>query len=221
METNEELHTFEAYLPIFRGFYGSPYFDSESDCEREFEHINEERTSKGLELLPNDSDIDWDITSWYKATAEKITDEVAEELKDSEYITDWQFVEIDSPKFYNYSNDKIVVNFTLSPKNLENIKNTIRNNYTDFEGYLRDTLEMEGFISNYSTFASEWKEKTKDFTEFDHNELQVIFQFLLGKLQGITESDICDFESAQLDAKNYEDLINKPINELACCNTSY
>lgn len=197
-ETNSEAKGINTYLPKFRGFYGSIY--EEIDFFGEAEHYG----------LPDKFPLD-DFTNWneyYHAIAVQIKNFVEQNLKEHGFIKEITFQQMVSPKEYNFTNDS--VNCEIVPVN-EAIKAFIYDNIEAFKKYLIDHLRSrDGFISFHSHYFEDWKDMTKDFTDFDV-DTNVGKGFHLGFLLGF----ICDTHEElieELSTENEYYFVNERVN---------
>jgi hypothetical protein len=195
---------FETFLPIFHGFYGS-YWD-EPDFYGEAEHFG----------LPENFEF-WQYVNWtdYKNDLSKeFCNAVENEL--SNYVERIDFVELDSPQYYNFVNDKIVC--IIRPKK-QAIKDFIYNNKAEFEKFLeRHFKSRDGFMSFYSYDFEDWKKDTKNFTNYsDYQHLGHVLQFITEQEQ-INEE--CLYEAGNnVFISNYynnefDEIVNGKINEI-------
>lgn len=236
----KKTSTFNCYLPVFYGFYGSVW--DEPDFEGEAEHYN---------LPENFPFYDYVNYSDYKQElSKKFVNAVQSELK--EYITEATFNNIDSPKYYNFTNDKIDVTVTINKKL---IKKFIYNNLEAFEQYLKDHHKSrDGFNSFYSHTFEDWKRYTANFTDYTEEGyvcLTSILRFiaeqeqidesclheasyevsisefynedfdkLVNLLEGIKENEFVDYKNlTKFTTKKYNDIedlenINETINSI-------
>ena len=105
------IKTFETVLPVFTGFYNTIWGNClySSQLEREVENLEEgeEKASleKELDKLDNKKDME--------ETAKIIFDAFVScnEFK-KVFIKGWEFQKLNSPKFYNFSNDQIYCKVT-------------------------------------------------------------------------------------------------------------
>ena len=129
-------------LPIFKGYYGEE-FGAE---EYQLEDLNELREEAGKKPLQNDLVFDFDYETYYNELSQALCYRVWDILED--FIKEIKFIELDSPKYYNYSND--IISCDIKP-NEETIKKYIKNNYKDWSQYLKDNFtDYDGFWSHYS-----------------------------------------------------------------------
>lgn len=148
----EQKNTFSCYLPVFWGFYGSHWEDI--DFEGENEHYNLPKNFPFYEYL--------NYSAYHEALAIKFVDAVQSEL--SEFIVSAKFKDIDSPKYYNFENDKIAISVEINRKK---IKKYIYENLKQFELFLVENHKSrDGFCSFYSHTFEDWKKYTCNFTDY-------------------------------------------------------
>jgi hypothetical protein len=96
------METFETYAPLFAGFYGTIYeYDNE---EFDIESYNEENNT-----ILNYDDFEWDYLDYRERLAKKFVSEIESKL--NEYFPiKITYQNIQSPKYYNFTNDSIKLN---------------------------------------------------------------------------------------------------------------
>jgi hypothetical protein len=191
----------DTYLPIFKGFYESIY-DSANLEELQYEDINEIRENNNKKPISFD-DIDFDYNKYYIDVSKQLCDVIQDELSD--YINIIRYKNINSPKYYNYSND--FIECEIEPKK-DNILNYIKSNYNDWRKYLKDNYtSYDGFISHYDN-----NPKSEDWNDYNiingKHQLYAVLNFI-AENEGINELDIYDWlVDLWIDVKNYDELTN-------------
>ncbi len=194
-------------LPGFYGYYGSIFDDV--DTSSEFEYINEQREENGLSPLENDNNINWDYNSYYSELNIQLTNCVEEFLQDLGIVKTVQFIKLHSPKYYNFTNDRIECKADV---NVKSCKNYINENLKQFEKYLIDNFKSrDGFCSFYEYDLNFWIQKMKSFKNLDHIEMHAILNFICEN----EKFDIVDhlynigmYDIPNLQASNIDELIN-------------
>jgi len=141
----------EINFPIFDGFYHSVFDDI-------FE------VSDDLESYGDVSQSEYDLIDWKKvhhSIGAGFISEVESYYKKellSFGINSLNFVSVDSPKYYNYSTDKLVCNIDFNRNTFKStVLEFIKENYSDFETFVKDNYSSyDGFISFYSNDAAVW-----------------------------------------------------------------
>lgn len=130
--------------PLFPGFYNTilseGYFDHDSECD----HYKE------LNLIPENienSDIDFNFNydQYCNDVSIAYTESVASYLADHDLASNIEFCELISPKFYNYSTDRLIISGNF---NIDKILEIINNNLDKFNKFLENNFtSYDGFIS--------------------------------------------------------------------------
>lgn len=160
------MTTFETYLPIFRGFYGSYYDPSENGyIENEVEYINEKRGELGLPPIgENDLDVDWQ--KFFNDVAKIITQQVADIL--TEFLgfkITIEYEQLISPKEYNFYNDSIDCKISFCPFSLWRVISKYKKELgmAINERY----SSRDGFISYYYNSFGLWRQ------DYNNDELNL------------------------------------------------
>lgn len=158
-------------------------------------------------------DVECEFSSWYLETAKPITNTLEEILKDLGLFSEIEFVEIDSPKFYNFRTDRIFVEADYNSTSGAKIRRYINANKEAFEEWLvAHHKSRDGFASFYPHTFDSWLDDTNYFTEPDHIHLTSILNFILTEIEELNEvEDIYNSmdEPAQIDITNYDELTSK------------
>ncbi len=136
---------FETFCPLFPGFYDTIY---EADETNEIYSHNQEHDTD----LTWD-DFEWDYEDYQDRVARAFVERFEREFHDI-FPMEVTFQKVNSPKYYNFSNDTIYIevemNFlkfmVLVNEKKENIKQYIKDNYTS----------RSGFISHHSNDVEDW-----------------------------------------------------------------
>ena len=142
----------ETYLPVFPGFYNTIF----EPCEDgEIEYINDLRAEKGLKPIEFDA-FEFDYQTYQNDVSESCCEVLEAELSD--FIENIKFQALQSPKFYNYSNDSI--NCEIDVK-INKVMEYLKSHKSDWNDYLKDNYtSCSGFISSYDNYADspDWSE---------------------------------------------------------------
>ena len=104
------------HLPIFKGYYSNPFTENIEDYE--FEYINDERVENNKKPFKNDEDFKYDYKTYFNELSESLCYKVWDILED--FIKEIKFIKLNSPKYYNYSNDKIICDIKPNKKAIIN-----------------------------------------------------------------------------------------------------
>lgn len=132
---------------IFDGFYESNLFNSDTELY--------------LTELLQEKDEEYEISNFeaYQEDISQKAAELLEEICESPIIKSIKYLSITSPRYYNYSTDKLNL---LIDVNLTKLKKYINKNKTAFDKYLKENFtSYDGFISfvdnNYKDFIHTYK----------------------------------------------------------------
>lgn len=140
---------FETFAPLFPGFYNTVFqYDSEQD---DIESYNSEYgTAFDYE------DFDWDYKDYEERVSKKFVNRLESELKHFLPIK-IKYQNLYSPKEYNFANDSINIEVSLS---LPRLIKLIKDRKEDSAQYFHDKYtSCSGFISFHSNDIEDWLNK--------------------------------------------------------------
>lgn len=137
------MEKIESYLPVFPGFYGTIL---ESDDYHEEDSIAEGKTW---------DDYEWDYDEYHQRVARASVDVVAEWLTPLGITVEFQ--KLVQPRQYNFGNDSVNVEFTLSDNSWSEIIEYLMENEEEFREYIKNRYtSYDGFSSHYSNDSDVW-----------------------------------------------------------------
>lgn len=158
----------EINFPLFEGFYNS-YLDLSENIE----------VGEGEEFEEQFDEIDWKATN--NNVSKFYLEYIKDRLKDffNEIgIINLDFVKVDSPKYYNYSTDKLVCNIEVNKNKF--ITELQKYNFEVWEQFLKDNFtSYDGFISFYPNDPNEWTELIEEKFDTDNVIIEALLQFYL------------------------------------------
>ena len=175
------MRTFYTNLPCFPGFYGTQLSpDGECGIDELVEYMDHYTTlppkliARYFELADNDRLMSFDHEEYKKNIARKfcaaVEDCLSEILREKVKV---EFKEIQSPRFYNFENDRVTCNITFDPGA---VVSYARKHYAAFSRYIREEFTTRsGFISFMSNNPADWL----DPSEWDDRHPGVILDFIL------------------------------------------
>jgi hypothetical protein len=173
----------KSYLPVFSGFYNTffEYMNEEMDIE---DYNEENKTDFEYD------DFEWDYADYHRRRSKECVYEIEKELK--EFDIKIKFEDVVSPRYYNYSNDSINVEYTLTKNSFDKFIEYIKNDLEEFEEYLKERYtSYDGFASFYNTDVNTWfNEYLKDEKKLEHC-FGAILEFYLTN-EGYTEIDLIE-----------------------------
>lgn len=183
--------TMEYEVPGFWGFYESPYVE-EGDLEWTFLDDPNSLPEEAQEAM-NDffrEKMNWDIDKKFMDNVGEVYTGYFDDAMKS-IIPSWKgstFVEIESPKYYNYSSDRCFAKTVIDDAVAKEIKEYIESNRAAFDNFIINKFRpSDGFIPFYSNDPTEW---LKALTDMDHNELSIIFEFILSNEDSDYEGEL-------------------------------
>ena len=163
----------ETYLPIFPGFSGTWF-----ECDKEELMIEEGRSYE---------DYSWNYAKYYQDAAAEIVNIIGAWLEDEAQIK-VKHQKLISPRYYNYENDSINIECTLSEDSMNNIMIYLVNNQPQFERYLKERYtSYDGFISRYSSNFTDWMNYLGN-NEKMHHVFGSVLNFILLELGYTSET---------------------------------
>ena len=161
----------EINFPMFEGFY-----HSQLDLAENIEVGEDESYSMNEEQF---DEIDWSKTN--ENVSKFYLNYFKDELNDffkSIGVLSLEFIKIDSPKYYNYSTDKLVCDIKIDKGIF--VHELRKQNFDIWEQFLKDNFtSYDGFISFYPNTAIEWDELINEKIEDDNVIIETLLQFYL------------------------------------------
>ena len=150
----KQKHTYHQFsTALFEGFYESNLFNSDTELNLN-RYLNEDSEN------PKEYEIK-DFSGFCRKIAERVPVLLESDLNvDSYVLSDFCLLEIDSPRFYNYRTDRLVLSVNVDVELLKGY--AYSSHPIEFESYLKENFtSYDGFISfvpnNLSDFL-EWEE---------------------------------------------------------------
>ena len=165
----KKKHTYHQFsTALFEGFYESNLYNSDTDYNLN-RHLNEDSEN------PKEYEIK-DFSGFCRKIAERVPVLLESDLNvDSDILSDFCLLEIDSPSFYNYRTDRLVLSVNVDVELLKGY--AYSSHPIEFESYLKENFtSYDGFISfvpnNLSDFL-EWEETNQQ------SSIDVLIEFYL------------------------------------------
>lgn len=165
-------------LPFFCGFYESPLLNSDSVYYEVKENLDMYQERYNDETLDED-DLELDYNAYTEACAEAFVDAFKYEMPS--FITKMKFDTIVSPRYYNYSTDKICVNIEMDENWKEMICAWMKENEAWFKKRVKeDWSNRDGFISFLSNNYQDWfDEFAKEDENIDERYISAILKYMM------------------------------------------
>lgn len=143
-------------LPLFPGFYDTSYEPDEEEV---------------IEYPFSFSHYEFDYEDYKVRVAKSLCGLVEEKLNGVSVTTEITFKEVESPTYYNYTTDKIIVNYNISW--IDVLTKIIEFEY-EFEKFIKKQYtSCDGFISAHSNNYKNWLNQ-EQFEEMTHIYLEFI-----------------------------------------------
>ena len=167
IETIEQKQT-EVELP-FCGYYESVLSDMiDSEMDHIIEYMNEDNN---VNLEYDDFEFTIDFDSINKAYVDNYKYWLQNEY---DILVGMEYMEMISPREYNFTTDRIFVKVKDSDLKLLFDKNIEVNGVNGLQESINSRFKSRsGFMSFYDDFCDDWQEKP--LSEWDHNELSILF----------------------------------------------
>lgn len=180
------LKKVNTWLPVFNGFYNTifdgadSFIDYETSlCEDEFKEYYEELYKGGVsyEFFQENFYDFCDFKRAYKEASIYLCDAL-KDIDCSGIIDSIEFESLQSPRYYNFSNDSINCEITF---NTELLQKYLDENLEEFELFIRGRYtSCSGFHSNYSNDVNDWL----DVNEFGAHKVGSVLEFVIYNDQG-------------------------------------
>ena len=158
---------------IFCGLYESTLYNSDTDYY--LAQFLAEDNSDDIDL--NNAEVDYDFNEFKQVAGEACVESLNDELYEHDVITNMDYVGMSSPRYYNYSTDKVLIdvdyNFISLVKycrhtNKDKFNQYLKNNYTSYDGFISF---VENSVEEF--FARDW------FNSHKNMAIQVMIEFYL------------------------------------------
>ena len=179
----------EATTNLFYGFYESIYLNSDEIYYYEIEELEELETRLNQELENNFYIVyewsDQERTEYFNTVGVTFMDNmkyvinyyIPEEIKQKDYYElEIEYQGIYSPKYYNYTTDKIGYKIKTNEKTMQELKKYILNLQGAKQYIFKRSKSYDGFISFLSNDIDYWKTEP---IETDENYIGALIDMLL------------------------------------------
>ena len=175
----------QTFLPVFNGFYNTLFEDLiDNAVDNQIEYYNEQ---KGTEL--NYDDFNFDFITLQNEICKDAVSKIEEKLNEIGINCKIIYENLISPREYNFSNDSI--NIKINFKKFSQVIEILEQNYDSFAQYIKDHYtSCSGFISSYSSYASDWMEDLREDAENEAHKVGAVLDFILQEVEEYKPEDL-------------------------------
>ena len=175
----------QTFLPVFNGFYNTLFeniLDNAIDYEIEFYN---ERNNTSLKY----DDFDFDFTTIKNEICKDAVSKIEEKLNEIGINCSIKYDNLISPREYNFYNDSI--NIEINFKKFSQVIEILEQNFDSFTKYIREHYTSHsGFISSYSSYASDWMEDLIEDAENEAHKVGAVLDFILQEIEEYRDEDL-------------------------------
>ena len=175
----------QTFLPVFNGFYNT-LFENILDNATEFaiDNYNEQNNT-----LLNYDDFNFNFDSIMQEICKDAVIKIEEKLNEIGINCTINFETLVSPREYNFSNDSI--NIEINFKKFSQVIEILDQNYDSFSEYIKHNYtSCSGFISSFSSYASDWMEDLRQDAENETHKVGAVLDFILQEIEEYKDEDL-------------------------------
>ena len=175
----------QTFLPVFNGFYNTLFENLIDDAvSGAIEYHNEQN---GTEL--NYYDFNFNFDSIMQEICKDAVSKIEEKLNEIGINCTIIYENLVSQREYNFSNDSI--NIEINFKKFSRVIEILEQNFDSFTQYIKDNYtSRDGFISNHSSYASDWIEDLIENTENEAHKVGAVLDFILQEIEEYKGEDL-------------------------------
>ena len=175
----------QTFLPVFNGFYNTLFEDIiDNAVDYAIEYHNEQ---KNTDLVYDDFNFDF-ITLQNEICKDAVS-KIEEKLNEIGINCTIIYENLVSPKYYNFINDSI--NIEINFKKFSQVIEILNQNFDSFSQYIKDNYtSLDGFISSYSSNASDWMEDLREDAENEAHKVGAVLDFILQEIEEYKDEDL-------------------------------
>ena len=175
----------QTFLPVFNGFYNTLFEDIlDNTTDNAIEWYNEDNNT-----TLNYDDFDFNFVSIQNEICKDAVSKIEEKLNEIGINCAIKYETLLSPREYNFSNDSI--NIEINFKKFSQVIEILEQNYDSFFQYIKDNYtSCSGFISNHSSYASDWMEDLRENAENEAHKVGAALDFILQEVDEYKADDL-------------------------------
>ena len=181
----------QTFLPVFNGFYNTLFEDIlDNATDNAIEWYNEDNKNS-----LNYDNFDFDFITLQNEICKDAVSKIEEKLNEIGINCTIIYENLVSPKYCNFSNDSI--NIEINFKKFSQVIEILEQNFDSFTQYIKDNYtSRDGFISNYSSYASGWMEDLREDAENEAHKVGAVLDFILQEVEEYKDEnlyfDLCE-----------------------------
>lgn len=175
----------QTFLPVFNGFYNTLFEDLINNVvDGTIEYHNEQNNT---DLVYDDFNFNFDSIN--QEICKDAVSKIEEKLNEIGINCTIKYENLVSPKYYNFSNDSI--NIEINFKKFSQVIEILNQNFDSFAQYIKDNYtSLDGFISSYSSNASDWMEDLIENAENEAHKVGAVLDFILQEIEEYKDEDL-------------------------------
>ena len=175
----------QTFLPVFNGFYNTLFEDIiDKAVDYQIEYYNEQNNTS-----LNYDDFNFNYNLIKNEISKDAVSKIEEKLNEIGINCKIIYENLISPREYNFSNDSI--NIEINLKKFSRVIEILEQNYDSFSQYIKEHYtSRDGFISIYSSYASDWIEDLKENPENETHKVGAVIDFILQEIEEYKPEDL-------------------------------
>ena len=175
----------QTFLPVFNGFYNTLFEDLiDNATDNAIEYYNEQNNT-----LLNYDDFDFNFVSIQNEICKDAVLKIEEKLNEIGINCTIIYENLVSQREYNFSNDSI--NIEINFKKFSQVIEILDQNYDSFSEYIKHNYtSCSGFISSFSSYASDWMEDLRQDAENETHKVGSVLDFILQEIEEYKDEDL-------------------------------
>ena len=175
----------QTFLPVFNGFYNTLFENLiDNAVDGAIEYHNEQNNT---DLVYDDFNFNFD--SIMREICKDAVSKIEEKLNEIGINCTIIYENLVSQREYNFSNDSI--NIEINFKKFSRVIEILEQNFDSFTQYIKDNYtSRDGFISNHSSYASDWIEDLIENTENEAHKVGAVLDFILQEIEEYKGEDL-------------------------------
>lgn len=175
----------QTFLPVFNGFYNTLFEDLiDNATEFAIDNYNEQNNT-----LLNYDDFNFNYNLIMSEICKDAVIKIEEKLNEIGINCSIIYENLVSPRGYNFSNNSI--NIVIIFKKFSQVIEILEQNFDLFTQFIKyDYTSRDGFISSFSSYASDWMEDLIEDAENETHKVGAVLDFILQQIEEYKDEDL-------------------------------